>query len=444
LEPPECGGTVVLPMKVPVEGQVVSAHRVGWGLRHETASVEIEFRRILPADHAPIEIRSQMMAVDNAREAVKDGVIRGIRSTDTPQGRISSRLKYLPSLHLYPDPFLLGYKMLFPVFPEPEISLEPGTDVQLQLTQPAVLPVDLASPPAIPTLDRTAELATTLTGLPERTFTKKGKAADVINVVFVGSRESLEQAFEVAGWKQSESVSKKAVLRQLYAFLAKTNYETAPMSAQLMEGRHADLTLEKTFDSYDKRNHMRVWELEQEWDGEPLWASAAVRETGATLSLRHKGFIHHVSSDVAEEQRMIARDLLAAGCVEGMSTIARPDMDRIMQNATGEFFRTDGSLMVIRLQTCQFDPQAPEYSGAPRPKPGNRAFRYVRRQILTVRSDLLRANCIYAVFDLTRMTVRALRQNSSHRAEVAAFRQATAPSTADEEGTSQLSEFRGP
>jgi len=444
LESPECEGTAALPMKVPVEGQVVSAHRVGWGLRHETASVEIEFLRILVPDHPPIDIRSRMTAIDNAREVVKDGVIRGIRSTDTPQGRISSRLKYLPSLHLYPDPFLLGYKMLFPVFPEPEITLEPGTDVKLELSQPAALPDDLAPPPPIPSLDRTAELATTLTGLPERTFTKKGKPADVINIIFAGSTENIEQAFQLAGWKQSEALTKGAVFRQMYAYLAKTNYETAPMSTQLLEGRHADLTLEKTFDSYDKRNHMRVWKLEQEWDGQALWASAAVRETGATLSIRHKGFIHHVSSDVAEEQRMVARDLMAAGCVDGVSTIARPDMDHIMQNATGEFFRTDGSLMVIRLRPCQFDPQAPEFSEAPRPKPGNKAFRYARRQILTVRSDLLRANCIYTIFDLTRMTVKALRQNSSRKADMEAFRQATGKGPVEEDTVPQSSEFRGP
>jgi len=266
----------------------------------------------------------------------------------------------------------------------------------------------------------------------------------VINIIFAGSRANLEQAFQVAGWKQSESVSKGAVMRQMYAFLAKTNYETAPMSTQLLEGRPADLTLEKTFDSYDKRNHMRVWGLEEQWGGDALWATAAVRETGATLSVRHKGFIHHVSSDVAEEQRMLARDLMAAGCVDGVSAIARPDMDRIMQNATGEFFRTDGSLMVIRLRPCVFDPQAPEFRETARPKPGNRAFRYARRQILTVRSDLLRANCIYSVFDLTRMTVKAFRQNSSHRADVAEFRQSATTRPVESDPTPQLSEFRGP
>jgi hypothetical protein len=37
---------------------------------------------------------------------------------------------------------------------------------------------------------------------------------------------------------------------------------------------------------------------------------------------------------------------------------------------------------------------------------------------LTVRSDLLRANCIYSAFDLTMITRNALRRSSEHRAEL--------------------------
>jgi hypothetical protein len=423
LESPQCESAPVLPIKVPVEGHVVSAHRVGLGLWHETATLEVQFDRILPDGAAPIAILGRLTLIDNARESVKNGVIHGIRSTDTPQGTISSRLKYLPSLHLYPDPFLLGYKLLFPVFPEPEIRLESGTDLELVLTQKASLPPDLAPVAPVPALDHASELARDLTGLPERTFTKKGKEADVVDILFAGSRADLEQAFQTAGWRQSEAVSKSAVARQLYAFLAKTTYQTAPISAQLFEGHTPDLTLEKTFDSYERRNHLRIWSLEDSWEGAPLWASAAVHETGATLSIRNKGFMHHVSDDLAEEQRFIVRDLLAAGCVDAVGTIARPEMDHMLRNATGEFFRTDGTLTVVRLKPCESDAHGAGFSDAASAKPGSRPFRFARREILTVRSDLWRANCIYALFDLTHITAKALRANSSHRAAVAEFRQ---------------------
>jgi LssY-like putative type I secretion system component LssY len=414
LKSPECDSVPILSAKVPVEGRVLSVHRVGLGLWHETAALEIAFTRFVPQRSTPIEINGRVRLIDNARETVRKGVIRGIRSTDTPQGRITSRLKDLPSFHLYPDPFLLGYKMLFPIFPEPEINLPPGTDMEVELTRTADLPDDLPAVSPIPAMNQSSELTVRLTALPTRTYTKKGKEADVVNVAFLGSRHDLEQAFQAAGWQQSEPVSTHAVVHGMYAFLAKTNFSTAPMSLQLLEGRKPDLTLEKALQTSEKRNHLRIWQVDSS-DGTPLWIGAAVHETGATLSIRQKGFIHHVSEDLGEEQQALLRDLFVAGCVDAAGSVARPGMDHIVPNATGEFFRTDGSVEVIRLKPCTPDPAELTRANAPPFKAGSRAFRYARREILTVRSDLWRANCIYSAFDLTRMTVAAFRRNTSQR-----------------------------
>jgi hypothetical protein len=420
LESPQCEGVPVLPTRIPVEGRVLSVHRVGLGLWHETAALEIAFVRLTPPDSAPIQINARVKVVDNARESVRNGVIHGIRSTDTPQGMISSRLKYLPSLHLYPDPYLLGYKMLFPIFPEPEINLEVGTDIEVELAETAKLPDDLAPVPRLPVIADYAEIDRGLAGLPERTLTKKGKDADVVNIVFAGSRDELEEAFKAAGWFQSRPASPHTVMRQFYAYLSRSSYANAPMTTQLLEGRKADLTLEKVFQSNEKRNHLRIWSLQYTWDGLPLWASAAVRETGATFSVRHKGFIHHVSEDLDEEQETIVRDLAIAGCVDSVGTIARPDVDHVLRNATGEYFRTTGSLEIIRVKPCKLDPAD---VGGSHVKNGSWRYRYLRREILTVRSDLLRANCIYGLFDLTRTAISAVRQNYSRRAVAEEFRQ---------------------
>jgi hypothetical protein len=85
---------------------------------HETAALEIVFSRLLPPGGDVIEINGRVKLVDNARESVKHGVIQGIRSTDTPEGRISSRLKYLP-LSIYRTRFC-WVTSCFPVFPEPK------------------------------------------------------------------------------------------------------------------------------------------------------------------------------------------------------------------------------------------------------------------------------------------------------------------------------------
>jgi hypothetical protein len=425
LESPECDGAPVFPTKVAVEGKVLSGHRVGLGVRHETAALEFAFSRVLLPDGNAIEINGRVKLIDNARESVRNGVIHGIRATDTPQGMISSRLKYLPSIHLYPDAFLLGYKMLFPIFPEPEINLEAGTDLQVELAEAVSLPADLPAVSLIPRIEEGTDLNEKLAELPDRTYTKKGKEADVIDIVFAGSREDLEHAFTVAGWQQSKNPSGHTFFHQFYSYLSKTAYPTAPMSTQLMQGRKPDLRLEKVFQSYEKRNHVRIWDLESTWRGMPLWASAAVRETGATLSVRHGRFIHHVSEDLSEEQETIVRDLAAADCVDSVGWLTRPDMEPVLRNATGEFFRTNGAVEVIRVKACGSDSSGAGLGNARRFKPGSWAYRYLRKEILTVRSDVVRANCIYALFNLGWATVSTVRQSHSHREIAAEFRQET-------------------
>ena len=418
LESPLCDGASLLPIHIPVEGFVVSAHRVGLGLVHETATLQIEFRSIKPGDAPPIEIHGQVAEVDNAREAVKKGVIHGIRSTETPQGEISSRLKYLPSWHLYPDPFLMGYKLLFPVFPEPEIYLPAGTDLRVELLQDADLPAELTPPAPIPSPAENEEqdVAATLNQLPARTVDKKHREADLIDMAFVGSKEELMGAFEAAGWKRSDTVSGRTILHQFRAFLAKTSYSSAPMSRQWFTGREPDMTLEKTFDSYGKRDHLRIWRLEQTAAGAPLWAAAAVRETGATLSVKQLGFMHHVSEDLDEERESILRDLVAADCVKSESLVDRPAIKHVMVNATGELLRTDGRVMMLHLKTCDTPGNGGKQAESFRP--GSRFSRYLRKEILTVRSDLFRANAVYALFDLTAITVKFFRHNSASRAEM--------------------------
>jgi hypothetical protein len=55
---------------------------------------------------------------------------------------------------------------------------------------------------------------------------------------------------------------------------------------------------------------------------------------------------------------------------------------------------------------------APELAASPAKvtfKPGNYAFRYVRKQILTFRNDIWRANIVYGVYDVGRMAIAAMR-----------------------------------
>jgi hypothetical protein len=75
--------------------------------------------------------------------------------------------------------------------------------------------------------------------------------------------------------------------------------------------------------------------------------------------------------------------------------------------------RTDGSLAVAELKDCE-NPVFAQASAAPavQSRPRSKFARYLRMQILSFRSDLIRGNILYGGFELTRLVVRARRNHS--------------------------------
>jgi LssY C-terminus len=404
-----CGNAVVLPMGAPVEGVVRSKRKVGWGIRHETAALELEFNQVTVGPHSVVPIMARVEEVENAREQVKNGVIRGVLSSDTFQGRVNSRLIHLPTWNPYSDMGLIIYKATFPIFPEPEIYYPSGTDMSLRTQAP------VSGLPAIAFIAESSnadswQLDAWLSQVPHRTTTLKSVDADVVNLVFLGSEEQVQAAFREAGWGNSDPVGRRSVMKNLYALLNNSGYEQQPMKTHLLAGEPQDMSWQKGLNSYGRRDHLRIWEWMPEGATEPVWVSSCTHDTAAALSLKYRGFIHHISPDIDDERAKVIRDLNFAGCVTSVSYVARPRIATMTQNATGDLVRTDGSIAVVQLQDCE--PTVPglsaDASGA-KFRPGNHVFRYIRRQILTFRNDIWRANIVYGAFDLGRMAVTALR-----------------------------------
>jgi len=431
VESPQCEGSAVFAAGSEVDGSIKSVRRVGMGFVHETARVQVVFDRIVPPGEQPLAIDSAVLEISNARETVHKGVIFGIRSTDSPEGRITSRLRHLPTWYPYSDWFLLGYRLAFPIAPEPEIYLPPGADLRLQLTQPLPVPDRPAPAPLFPSFDETdrSHLDSLFQSVPERTMTRKGQAADVVNLAFMGTQKQLDTAFRAAGWRQSDPTNTGSVLREFRAFIAFQNYPAEPISRQLLGGERSDMNWEKGLDSYAKRDHLRIWRDREPGQDAPVWLSAFVRETGAALSFRDHKFIHHVDANLDEGRDLLIRDLALAGCVDAVEEMPRPEFPHLVINATHEPMRTDGSLAVVRLKDCEqglFDysvsrPQVPSH-------PHSRVVRYLRTELLAYRSDVIRGNILYSLFDVTRMSVQAFRRHRARGAVVAREPHPTAPS----------------
>jgi len=410
-----CDKTVVLPVGTSIDGVVRSVRKVGWGIQHETAALDLRFNSAhLPPD-TEVSIAAAVVEVENAREQVSSkGVIQGIRSSDTPEGRINSRLKHLPTWNPYSDVGLIVYKATFPIFPEPEIYYPAGTDMRLKLTSPVQsLPVVAVTPPESPA-DTLAEVEVEgmAPSLPWRSTTVNLTAADVVNLAFVGSREQVEAAFQQAGWNTSDPFTKHSFVHTFYAFLNDSSYDQAPMKTLLLNGKPADLNFQKSLNSYNRRDHLRVWQWGETSDSQAVWLSSSTHDTQATLSVRHHQFVHHIAPDIDDERSTVLRDLQLAGCVKSVHLAPRPGVSNFTQNANGDLVRTDGDLAIVELKECQpLVPGLPAATSATNFKAGNHVFRYLRKQILTFRSDIWRANIIYGAYDLARMSIETFRHH---------------------------------
>lgn len=409
-----CDGSVVIPVGTAIDGEVRSVRKVGWGFRHETAALDLAFRRARVSAQTTVPITATLVEVENAREQVSKGVVQGIRSSNSPQGMISSRYKYLPTLNPYPDAGLLIFKATFPIFPEPEIYFPVGTELRLKLTQPidvlaTLRPVEpVASDPAEEYED--GQLARSA---PHRSTTQMMVDADIVNIIFVGSRQQVESAFYSAGWTTSEPYDRHSFLRNFYAFLNNSAYAQAPMRPFLLNGKTPDMYWQKSLNSYAKRDHLRMWQWSEtnESDKQTIWLSSSTHDASASLSLKYRQFVHHITPDIDEERSKVLRDLKLAGCVSQITLVPRPGFANITQNATGDPVRTDGNLAVVRLQSCSTsDPEVPVDGASANFKAGNKTFRYFRRTILTFRSDIWRANIIYGAYDVGHMGFEAMRQ----------------------------------
>jgi hypothetical protein len=340
-------------------------------------------------------------------------MIQGIRSTRTFQGSINSRLIHLPTWNPYSDAILIAFKTAFPVFPEPEIHYPAGTDLRLrtttELSVPSSLPISaLETSPTEPGNERLDQL---VKDLPSRVTTQKDADADLVNIVLLGSGDEVRNAFHRAGWKSADPASRRSWLRNLYALLNNSGYEKQPMMTFLLHGRPQDMAWQKSLNSYNRRDHLRIWRWTPEGTGDSTWLGSSTHDIDAALTLKSKGFVHHIAPDIDDERSTVIRDLNFAGCVKSVRYISNPQMPALTHNANGDTMRTDRSVAVVSLQNCQSTAEQTQVSEADlNYKPGNHVFRFLRRQILTFKNDIVRANIVYGAYDGSRMFVTSLRR----------------------------------
>jgi hypothetical protein len=420
------------PAGVTVSGVVKRVHKVGLGLIHESASMEIEFRELHLPDGQRYGLSARLLGVENARERVdRHGSIRGIRATASLSNRLSSRLFFGIDDHpLFVIPLFVVETAVFR-FPDPEISYGPGTELSLQLDEPvpaaALMGCADMEPQASP--DESSDLEELVAGVPAWTYTRRRhEPTDPTNLVFLGSREAIDRAFSAAGWNGSHSISMATGVRMVRAVAEGTGYADAPMRTLLLDGAEPDISRQKSLNTFGKRDHLRMWKRADTFRGQTVWAAAATKDVAVAFSMRTFGFTHEIQNDVDLERDRVVSDLVFTGCVDSVSYVRRSAVTGFAFLDGRKSLTTDARVAVVSLNSCEAarlsSARAAEFPPVPL------AVRCVRRVTLTARNHILRDHMLWKRGEAGWMAYRIARywvqERLSQRRALAAAREQTA------------------
>jgi hypothetical protein len=409
-------GETVLKAGSTLSGRVRAVTRVGLGLRHETAGLELEFNQLTPVDGEATPISAQVAEVDNGRERVaRDGRIQGVRSTGSLCYRVSGYIRTMLQWEVHAELAEWAIRSLIMELPEPEIYYPAGVELTLTLTQP--LSVDAPVNPQQQaarqlTDDQREEVARVVSAMPYRTSApNSGRPSDLTNVLFIGSHDQIVAAFAAAGWMQPGRPSLRDRISWIRAVAELRGDVDAPMSLLLLNGAAPDMSWQKGLNDVSKRHHIRMWKEEATWGGREMWIGAATRDIDFAYLRRGGTLSHKIEENIDQERDKVAYDLAFTSCGNLLDWTDRADVPRFGRNATGDPIITDGRMVVVDLNDCSAPRLSTETTDStPLPQHGDELQRFARREILSARNELLRTNPYWRTYEASRWIFDSIRR----------------------------------
>ncbi len=423
IAPVTLDGETGLPAGTILSGNVKAVTRVGFGLRHETAGLDLEFNQLISPDGEKIPISARVAEVDNGRERVnRNGRIQGVRSTGSLCYRVSGYIRTALQWEFHAALAVWAIRSILVQLPEPEIYYPAGVELTLNLSRPLFLDATLNSGQEVAgqlTDDQRYDLERVVAALPYRTHAPgSGRSSDLTNVLFIGSHDQLVTAFDAAGWIQANPASVRDRVTWIRAVAERRGDEAAPMSPLLLNGAEPDMSWEKSLNDVSKRHHIRMWREVPTWNGQEIWIGAATRDIDFAYLRPGGKLTHKIEQNVDQERDKVAYDLAFTSCGNILDWTPREDLPRFARNATGDPITTDGRMVVIEMNECREPRISTEtVDSTLLPEHGDRLQRFARREILSARNELLRTNPFWRTYEGSRWIVDYFRWRKRQAAE---------------------------
>jgi hypothetical protein len=408
---------VLLPAGSSLAGQVKSVRRVGLGIIHETAALELEFDRAILPDQTVYPISARVTEVDNARERIgQNGRIFAERSTASLSNRATGYIRFAVGFNMHARLGLWAVKTLVVNVPEAEIYYPAGVDLTLALNESLSVTAREETEDMPRTIDsltsgELSSLDDVAAAMPDRTANGKHHPSDLINVMFIGSREQLVDAFQAAGWSRTPPSTFRSHLRNIRAVMENQGNRIAPMSSLLLDGEVADMMWQKGLNDVGKRHHIRIWKRNETWNGQEVWVGAATHDIDYAFLRPGMPITHRIAERIDRERDKVVHDLEFASSVDLADWLDRYELHHEMHNATGDRMNTDGRLAVIHLRNRPAVQLMVSFPADPLPMHGKLLQRFARREILSMRNELLRDNSYWRTYEAIRWAVTAARRH---------------------------------
>jgi LssY C-terminus len=317
---------------------------------HHRSYLRPAFDTIVVPVGTTLPMETRLASVDNARETVDaDGGIVGLPWLSMRPGRVETLL--LLAAYAYPAAIVAveACKLAAHGVGRVPIEYAAGTEMTLTLLSRLVVTPPPAAPPA-EDVSKDADVDRLAASLPIRTEAPKFKRpSDLTNVLLVGTRDEVIQAFLAAGWTQARPFGFKTGTKAFFALARRHGYRAAPVSRLELDGAPPDIVFEKQTNTMAKRHHVRIWSRGESYHGRPLWLGAASHDISIAFDRAQRTFTHHVDGRIDREREKVMADLAFTGRAAATGLVERPAAPLRTENATGDALETDGRLGVLVL-----------------------------------------------------------------------------------------------
>ncbi|MCU1252349.1 MAG: hypothetical protein JWQ49_5378 [Edaphobacter sp.] len=342
-------GQLVIPPGTKVQATVLFAQKAS--SKYARPRLVLDFSNIVHADGSRSLLYARVIDVDNARETVRNNEILGIIQPHAST-KASIVLMGVGMTNPIAGYTIRGVSAVYGLSIRREILFPAGTDLQVQVVRPSMLKTrDTWSGWPVLSVDPT--LQALVTAAPIRVYTKDNRPSDLTNLMFIGSKQQLEAAFQEAGWFEADSLSIGSAMKTIGATIRSSGYTQAPVSLLTVNGRPPDLVFQKSLDTFAKRHHIRVWKEPGTWQGRDVWIGAATHDIDISRARGNTKWGHRIDPHVDREREWIETDLLYAGTATAYARVDRPHAPKTTSNATGDVITTDGQLSILELGTTK-------------------------------------------------------------------------------------------